>query len=208
MESRTAIEQATGVCRCTRVQVADAEDERTVAVSGPQRPDLVFRHVAGDAVEAVRATERQTVVVRAYVLDRVVGAACVVEVVHVFRVSRDGATRLVAYFQRTDVVDDGVVLATQRDHIKLARHADVSLTAEHEVALSQLAGVHVKTVLDHEDSFHATAEVFRAAQKETAALQHAARHVIQVVAICIRIDVETFINEAVKGHSALRVSHA
>jgi len=203
------VEQAARRVRRACVQVTNAKGEGTVVVARAQRPDLVRREVARLATEAVRAAELQASVVHARILDRVVRAVSVVEVVEVARVSSDVAAPLVACLERTNVVDDGVVLATHRDRAELrAGEADISLTAEHQATLAELAVVHVKAVFEHEDCLQAAAEVFSAAQAETAALHHAARQVVQVLAARIRVDVETLVDDAVQRDRALSVSNA
>jgi hypothetical protein len=160
------------------------------------------------AAEAVQAAEREAAVVCARVLDRVVHTVSVVEVVEVARVSGDVAAPLVTCLERADEVDDGVVLATQRDRAVLARQADVSLTTEHQAALTELAGVHVETIFEHEDRLQAAAQIFGAAQAEAAALHHAAGQTVQMAALRVVVEDEAFIDDAVKGHAALRMGCA
>ncbi len=74
-------------------------------------------------------------------------------------------------FERAGVVDDGVVLATERDRTELARRqTDEGLTAEFVAALAQTAGHDVKAVFQHEDGLQTTTQIFRATQAPTAAL--------------------------------------
>ena len=122
--------------------------------------------------------------------------------------SGDVAAPLVACLERADEVDDGVVLTTQRDRTVLARQADVSLTTEHQAALTELAAVHVETVFEGEDRLQAATEVFGAAQAEAAALHHAAGHAVQMLAARVVVEEQAFIDDAVKRHAALRMGSA
>lgn len=162
------------IVRAIDVPVCNGNVQRAIGVLCT----YVFRAVDREArrvAEGVCAAEREAGVVDAAVLDRVVETEGVVCVVVVLRMREHRAAPVAIGRQRSQIVNDGIVLAAERKHPELrAGHTDEGLTAELLALLPQLAAINVKAVFQLEERCETAPQVFLAFQAPTGTLGVAA----------------------------------
>src|SRR5262249_47577880 len=110
----------------------------------------------------------QTVKVRALILDRVVDAEVVVEIVVIERVREERSSVLRAgQRERSKEIDHAIVLTAQRQRAVFRRpQANVRLPSKQPAALAQRAVACIEAVLEPENRFEAAAEIFVATQSK------------------------------------------
>ena len=108
---------------------------------------------------------------------------------------------------RPEIVDHGVVLATERQGaVLVALQADVRLAAEHRTRVGLTAILDVKAAFEAEDRMQVVAEVFAAFEAPDFVRQHAALFLPRALAaLVIRID-DTGVDQTIKRDAALRMS--
>src|SRR6266403_1930718 len=108
-------------------------------------------------------------------------------------------------FQRSDEVCVDVVLPPECDRTPLTRQSDKCLASEFQTALAEFAGAQVETTFKCKYRFQTAAQVFYAFETPAASPAHAALHRVRTTAVHVAVVVNTFIDNAVKGHAALRM---
>ncbi len=111
--------------------------------------------------EGVGAAERESAVVDAGVLDRVVDTERVVRVVIIIRVRKHRTAPAAVDRQRSQIVNEGIVLtAESKGTDRAAGQTDESLTAKLLAFFSQRAPIDVKPVLQLEDCRQPATQIF------------------------------------------------
>ncbi|KAG0189720.1 hypothetical protein DFQ28_003043 [Apophysomyces sp. BC1034] len=190
-----------------QLRIGGRHVQRTVRIRCTDAPCAVVRKLACRIAETIQAAELHAIIVRARVLDGVLDRERVVEIIVVERVAREVvAIPVASRRQRREIVDDRIVLTTQRQRtVLIAAQPDIGLPIEDRAAFSILPVIQVKAVLQLEDRVQASAEILIATQTEIGVRHRAARLLpIAVAELIIRID-ESCIERAIKRHAALRV---
>src|SRR5476649_2274025 len=137
--------------------------------------------------EAIQAAKREARVIRALILDRVIDAERIVRIVVVERMREVRTTPATGSRHRGEIVDHGVILATECYRAELRRRdTGESLTSELTAARVRIRDrlgrtltcrtiAHAETAFQREDCLHAAAEVFRTPEAPTATVDVAAR---------------------------------
>ena len=153
--------------RRMNIQVADRHGERSARIGRCQRPGAIGRVVAELPAEAVHAMHAQAAELRTHVLDGVIDADGLIQIVQIAEMRSIARREIVARREHADRIRQRVVLPPQRQRaIALIGKADIGLPAEHQAALAGLAILEIEAAFQHEQTGQAIAQTFPAPQPQ------------------------------------------